>query len=313
MVAIIADLLYEDSSMGPSNVALVKLYQADQKLREAQGRLEAVSRNARIQERKVNELAERLKLSQSKLREQQSQAAQLDLDLKTREARIERLRTQQQNAKTNREYQAFLVEINTEKVDKGKSEDLLLGVMGSVEKFTAETDELSKLLESERTKLTSMNAEIGDRVKALQAEIESLRPERDSAAAAVSSKARDAFERLADRFDGEALSALTKPDRRREEYACSVCNMDLVTDVYNKLHSRDELVFCPSCHRILYIPDELPLELAVNKVKSKEPREPKESKSKPTGTAAIGRQTAAADIVKSIAVEDDPSPDESAT
>jgi DNA-directed RNA polymerase subunit RPC12/RpoP len=56
--------------------------------------------------------------------------------------------------------------------------------------------------------------------------------------------------------------SLAKPDRRREEYLCTACNMDLVTDVYNKLHSRDDLVFCPSCRRILYIPDHLPPELA---------------------------------------------------
>ena len=48
---------------------------------------------------------------------------------------------------------------------------------------------------------------------------------------------------------------------------CSSCMMDLVTDVYNKLHTRDDMVFCPSCRRILYIPDELPPDMAVNKKK----------------------------------------------
>jgi hypothetical protein len=71
------------------------------------------------------------------------------------------------------------------------------------------------------------------------------------------------FDRMSERFDGEAMSAIAKPDRRREEYVCTACNMDLVVDVYNKLHSRDELVFCPSCRRILYIPDDLPPEVAI--------------------------------------------------
>jgi hypothetical protein len=71
------------------------------------------------------------------------------------------------------------------------------------------------------------------------------------------------FDRMSDRFDGEAMAAIAKPDRRREEYVCTACNMDLVVDVYNKLHSRDELVFCPSCRRILYIPDDLPPEVAI--------------------------------------------------
>jgi predicted nucleic acid-binding Zn-ribbon protein len=285
--------------MGPTNAALIRLYQADRKLREAQGRLDAVSKNVRIQERKVSELSEHLRLDQSKLREQQSQSAQYDLDLKSRDEKIEKLRTQQQTANTNREYQAFLVEINTEKLDKAKVEELLLRVMETVEKLSAETAEQGKTLEEEQSKLEAMRAEIGGRVAELQKEADALKPEREAAAKAVPPKARDAFERLADKFDGEAMSALTKPDRRREEYACSICNMDLVTDIYNKLHSRDELVFCPSCHRILYIPDELPVELAVNKVKEK-----KEPRSK-AGGAATNRQTAAQDVLKSIAVEED--------
>ena len=235
--------------MGPTNVALIRLYQSDQKLRQAQQRLDAVSKNARIQERKTNELSERLRLNQSKLREQQSQSGQLDLDLKARDAKIEKLRSQQQTANTNREYQAFLVEINTEKLDKAKVEEQLLRVMEGVEKLTAETAELETSLAAETAKLEGIRAEIGGRVAELQAEADALKPARDAAAAAVPAKVREAFERLADKFEGEAMSALTKPDRRREEYACSVCNMDLVTDVYNKLHSRDELMFCPSCHR----------------------------------------------------------------
>ena len=291
--------------MGPINIALVKLYQADQKLREAQARLDAVSRNARIQERRVADLAERLRLGQATLKEQQSQAGQLELDLKTREAKIERLRAQQQNAKTNREYQTFLVEINTEKLDKGKSEESLLKIMETVEKGQAETKELSASLDAEKAKLESIRTDIGDRVKQLQAEVDSLRPAREESAAAVTPQARQAFERLADRFDGEAMSALAKPDRRREEYVCTACNMDLVTDVYNKLHSRDELMFCPSCHRILYIPDDLPVELAVHKVKEKKEPRVKTSNLK----AAIGRQTAAEDVGRSITIEEEDEPE----
>ncbi|MGA2439340.1 MAG: C4-type zinc ribbon domain-containing protein [Tepidisphaeraceae bacterium] len=291
--------------MGPINIALVKLFQADEKLRQAQGRLDSVSKNVRIQERRVADLSERLRLGQATLKEQQSQSAQLDLDLKTRETKIERLRAQQQNSKNNREYQAFLVEINTEKVDKGKSEEELLKIMASVEKLQTEVKELAVSVDAETSKLKAMRAEIGERVKELQAEIDSLRPAREAAAAGVTPQARQAFERLAERFEGEAMSALTKPDRRREEYACTACNMDLVTDVYNRLHSRDELVFCPSCHRILYIPDDLPVETAVHKVKEKKEPRTKTSNLK----AAIGRQTAAEDVVKSITIEeDDPEP-----
>ena len=60
------------------------------------------------------------------------------------------------------------------------------------------------------------------------------------------------------------MSAIAKPDRRREEYLCTACNMELAQDVYNKLRTRDEVVFCPSCRRILYIPENLSPEDALS-------------------------------------------------
>jgi predicted nucleic acid-binding Zn-ribbon protein len=263
--------------MGPTNVALVKLFRADQALREAQGRLDAASKNVRVQERRVHDLAERLKLAQSQLREQQSSAGQFELDIKTRDARIEKLRSQQTNANNNKEYQAFLIEINTEKVDRGKAEDELIKVMEVIEKGQAEVKELTAQHEVEKAKLVEMKSQIGETVARLQAEVEAQRPARQAAADALPPKARDAFDRLAERYDGEAMSALAKPDRRREEYLCTACMMDLVTNIYNRLHSRDELVACTSCGRILYIPEELPPEVAINSNKgSREPREPSE-------------------------------------
>jgi predicted nucleic acid-binding Zn-ribbon protein len=254
--------------MGPTNVALVKLFRADQALREAQERLDAATKNVRIQERKANDLAEKLKLAQTKHRELQARGANLDLDMRSRDAHIEKLRTQQQAAKNNKEYQAFLVEINTQKVDRAKVEEDAMKVLEETEKGGKEVAELTTMVESERTKLGQMKSQMSDTVAKLQAEIESYKKPREEAAAALPKKARDMFDRLAEHHDGEAMSPIMKPDRRKEEYVCSACMMDLVTDVYNRLHTRDEMVFCPSCRRILYIPDELPPELAVNKKKS---------------------------------------------
>lgn len=250
--------------MGPTNVALVKLYQADQALQGAKSRLENTSRSVRLQERRVNELNEKLKLAQAQLRQQQAETGQLDLEIKTHEAKIERLRSQQQNAKNHKEYQAFLTEINTEKIDKGKLEDAMLKLMEVVEKVQGEIAALTTQIEGEQKKADHMRAQLADKVAELQAEVDRLQPLRDEAAKAVPPKALTMFERLNERFEGEAMAAIGKPDRRREEYICMACNMSLVADIYNRLHSRDEPIVCPNCRRLMYIPDDLPPELAIN-------------------------------------------------
>jgi predicted nucleic acid-binding Zn-ribbon protein len=272
------------SEMGPTNIALVKLFQADQALRKAQARLDDAQRNVRIQERRVADLQDKVNASHTQLREQQATTGRLDLDMKSRDAHIEKLREQQRTATSPKVYQAFLVEINTEKVDRNKIEDEAIEVMAAVEKTQGELAALTAQLDAEKAKLATMQGQITDTVAKLQKEVEALRPARDSAAAALPGKALTAFERLADHDDGEAMSAIAKPDRRREEYLCTACNMDLVTDVYNKLHSRDDLVFCPSCRRILYIPADLPPELAVKKPKDSGKKERITSKGPPAAS-----------------------------
>src|SRR6185436_10769403 len=133
--------------MGPTNVALVKLFQADQKLREAQGRLDATTKNVRIQDRRVRDLNERITASQADLTKKLAHAGTLDLDLKTRNAHIEKLRTQQQQAKNNKEYQAFLIEINTGKVDRNKVEEEAIKVLAEVEKLQGELKEMHAQME----------------------------------------------------------------------------------------------------------------------------------------------------------------------
>jgi len=251
--------------MGPTNVALVKLYLADQALREAQQKLQAASKDVRVQERRVTDLSTRLTEARQKHKEAQASAANLDLDLRAREEHIDKLRNQQSTARNDKEYKALLVEINTQKLDKGKVEEEAIKLMETVEKGTAEVKDLEAQLAGDEEKLTAIKAQIGERLAKLQGEIDALQPARDEAAAAVAKRALDAFNRLADHLEGEAMAAISRPDRRREEYSCTVCMMDLVTDTYNKLHSRDDLVFCPSCKRILYIPEDMTHELATKK------------------------------------------------
>src|SRR5215213_9023559 len=148
--------------MGPTNVALVKLFQADQQLRAARERLDAAAKNVRVQERRVNDLAAKLAAAQKHHKEVQARAGAVDLDLRTRDAHIEKLRTQQQTDKNNKEYQAFLIEINTGKVDKGKIEEEAMRLMEQADKAGAETAAVTTQLEGERKRLTELAAQIDD-------------------------------------------------------------------------------------------------------------------------------------------------------
>ncbi|MCC6240911.1 MAG: hypothetical protein IT448_11490 [Phycisphaerales bacterium] len=284
--------------MGLNNIALIKLYEADQALRAAQQRLDLATREVRIQERRSSDVKTRLESIQNALKATQTQASASELDLKSREAHIEKLRAQQQTARNNKEYQALLIEINTQKIDRTKAEETTLHLLEKVEREQAQAKDLAAQLEGETTKLTQMRQQIGDRVATLQAEIEALRPARQQAANAVTPASLHAFERLADRLDGEAMSPLAQPNPKVEEYICSACNINIVTDTYNHLYNKDDLVYCTSCGRILYIPENLTPDRAVKKKKISKPRKP--HRDEYATAAPIARQSSAVDVLESM-------------
>lgn len=256
--------------MGPTNVALVRLYEAELELRAAAEKLESASRSVRIQERRIKELTEKLDASRDELRHHQAKAGEFELDIKSRDGKIEKLRTQQQQARNHKEYQAFIAEINTEKTDRAKVEDDTLREFGEVERLSNEVKELTTQLGAEQKSHQTTQEHLAGKLAELQAEIDRLQPVRDEAAAAVPERARKHFERICERYEGESMAAIAKPNRRHEEYVCTGCHMALFPDVYNQLHQRDEPVACPNCGRLLFIPDDLPPELAINKKKSAE-------------------------------------------
>ncbi len=150
----------------------------------------------------------------------------------------------------------MLIEINTSKTDRAKIEEQTIRVLEQLETSGTEVKALTAAVETETTKLTQMRAEVDEKAKAAQTEVDRLQPDRAKAAALITKPALLAeFDRLAKRYEGEALAALAKPNPRDDEYLCTGCQMSLVADVFNKLKTRDEPVSCPSCRRFLYIPE----------------------------------------------------------
>jgi len=69
----------------------------------------------------------------------------------------------------------------------------------------------------------------------------------------VPAEALHVFDRLAETYEGEAMAPVIEEDRRRMEYICGGCYMQIPVEKVNLLISSDELVRCSSCARILYV------------------------------------------------------------
>lgn len=239
------------------NTALRELYLVDQQVRGLETRLDGARRHVRAQQVKmdqlnqqVNELSEQLKTAQAKAGTMESELAGID-------ERVNKLREQMNAVKTNKEYSAMLVEVNTLKADKGQLEEKALEVMSQVESLQTQLTELQAKTEDQKKIKALADKQLADRQAEVGDQLANLKAQREQAASHVPPDVLAVFDRLADNYDGEAMAPIIEEDRRRLEYTCGGCYMQIPIERVNQLITQDQIVRCTSCSRILYIEPQL--------------------------------------------------------
>ena len=96
---------------------LLAVFQVDKQLRGLKSRLTAAERFLGEQSKELSGLDAKQHALETQLKAVTAQTMGAEGEAKRLEARIAGIREQMNNAKTNREYQAFLVEMNTFKIE----------------------------------------------------------------------------------------------------------------------------------------------------------------------------------------------------
>ncbi|MCX5658166.1 MAG: hypothetical protein NTW19_00405 [Planctomycetota bacterium] len=242
----------------PLQEDLRQLFLLDQQLRGMRSRLDSATTRHQRQLKKLeqsnrqkSELADQYKQAQVKVTGLEKQAAEI-------EQRITTLREQMNTVKNHKEYQALVVEVNTIKVEKGKSEDQALEHMTKAETLKNELDAITadvlaqeKLVVVAENEVKTCRAELGK-------QLDELTAKRDLAAQELPTDVRVTFERIAVLHDGDAMAHIILEDRKNMEYSCSGCYMQQPIERVSALMSRgSQITCCASCGRILYLEPEL--------------------------------------------------------
>lgn len=177
----------------------------------------------------------------------------LDLDLKARASSIAKLRDQLNSVRTNKEYAAVLAQMNTEKADASKQEARALEMMGLVETRRRELAEREKSGEGESAKLADLKAQWEQAQRTFADRLGKLSAERAVAAAKLDKEVLGAFDRIAERYDGEVMARVGRTSPRRDEFICEGCNLQINAERANALLTRDEVHMCRNCGRILFM------------------------------------------------------------
>lgn len=232
---------------------LLRLYRVDGQLRGLQSRLAAAERFLAEQTRLLEQLNAKRAGLEAQVKQLAVGAAGHEGEIARLDARAAQLRDQMNATKTNKEYQAFLVELNTIKVDRSRLETAALEQMTRSDELKAQLAQLDAE-RVEREKMRQVAAgERDKRHEEIRERVAELKAQRESLAAEVPGAVLAVFEQLVRQRGDGAMSPLEEQDRRRHEYTCGGCMMAMPVEAINTLLTRGDLTRCVSCGCILYL------------------------------------------------------------
>ncbi len=239
--------------MGPTLEALHRLQDIENQLRSVREQIESKRRTIQSHQRRIATLDRQIADTHDQIRTAQSESDRLELDRKTHESHIAKLREALNKTKTNKEYAAILTQLNTDKADTVKIEDAALAAMSKVDELKKHEAELKTTREKEAGRIEELQKAAAETEARLSARLKDLENQREAAADPIPGEALSLFERACEKHEGEAMAAIEQSHPKRPEYTCSGCNMSITLETINALQSRDAVIQCQTCSRILYL------------------------------------------------------------
>jgi uncharacterized protein len=149
-------------------------------------------------------------------------------------------------AKNNKEYQSCLKEIEELEKKNSAIEDDMLEILDRIE--AAENKQKQReqeyVLLSDEVELS--RREIGAEIEAKQQELEQLNQASQAVRDKITPELLEIFEK-AKRLQVNQIALARVVDE-----VCQGCNVTIPAQLYNELHRRDSIRFCPKCGRIVY-------------------------------------------------------------
>ena len=213
-----------------------KINNVDQRLGKLDDRLRDFKQVIEKQESVIAELNQKYREYETDVR--------MNLDaIKKSEAKLS-------SVKTNKEYQAFLKEIDDLKEKNSKLEDDMIEFLDRIEEAEntlnsklAEYSELQARLNNERETIQKETEEGKRQLENLDARLKTVAAGIDAGLLATYNKVKS--------LQSNAIGIVAVTDA-----VCQGCNMNIPPQMYNELQRGDSLKKCPICDRIIYWKDE---------------------------------------------------------
>lgn len=233
-MAVTADLLRE-------------LHRMHQQLADLQERLQRGPRVVKARETALAKSEESLGKAQAELKASRMAGDQKQLSLRTNEEKIKQLKAKLMAANNNREYQALQEQINADIMATSVLSDEIIETLDKVEELKKSVQTAEAELAKVKEDIAKVRQQVAEQGQQLQGEITRVEQELKTAEVALPADVKADYTRAVRSRASDGMAEV-------EANACGGCNQSLTPNLQSELRL-GKLVFCNTCGRILYLPE----------------------------------------------------------
>lgn len=237
-----------DTNLKESLVKLAGLSDVESKVYSLKRQLEEIPAQLQAMEDRLAQLQisfeEKKKLSE----ENEKNSRRIENELNDSREQIKKKEARLYEIKTTKEYQATLKEIATAKKQNIDRETELLRLMENLEGLKKELGPLEEEMGTLQNKVSEEKGRISGEIEALQKELEEQEKIKANIFTALDAGIVSRYEKILIRRQ-PALAPVRSG-------TCQECHMNVPPQLYIEIQRCREIISCPSCSRILFIPNE---------------------------------------------------------
>jgi predicted nucleic acid-binding Zn-ribbon protein len=227
---------------------LRKLHRMHQQLQDLRDRSERGPRVARAHDGKIQKEEVALTAAQAKVKDLKGKLDERQLHLKSREAEIDRRRQQLREAKDNREFQALRDQIAADEKANSVLEDEVLELMDRLDEAKRQAAEAEATVAKAKEDATKHTAAFAEEAPRIKADVLRIQDDLRHTEQELPGEFKEPYRRQINSKGSDGMAAI------RGEF-CGGCNQHVPLNLINLL-GMNKPVFCRSCGRLLYIPED---------------------------------------------------------
>lgn len=228
--------------------SLRHLHRIHRQLTDLRERLDRGPKQIRAHKANVARLEAELKAAKEQAKNGRMTCDRKQLELKTGDAKLKDLRTKLNTSNSNKEYQALLDQIAAAEMAGSVLADEILEGLESVDELDVKIAEAEQRLAGGREELAKIESQVAAKSDSLKTDVTRLEQELGEAEKDLPPDFRRDYDRII-KSKGEDALAVVDGD------VCGGCYQRITANQQNDLYM-GRAVFCRSCGRLIYLPED---------------------------------------------------------